>query len=170
MCCRYYSAKYLYPTFRLAANDGGGKASLKHKGPRNLRTRGPILCAQADLTAIQRALVRDCGCGDCAAAAAACWILRSGRETQKIRFEWRTEKLLYAHGRNGFLSPKAHLSKSFMKSRLLNAVGKQPNASPCCTDGILKGSHINVRDSFSLSQPAEDFENMVNAESGDPYV
>lgn len=57
MCCRYYSAKYLYPTFRLAANDGGGKASLKHKGPRNLRTRGPILCAQAHFTEIQQQLL-----------------------------------------------------------------------------------------------------------------
>lgn len=77
MCCRYYSAKYLYPTFRLAANDGGGKASPKHKGPRNLRTRGPILCAEVDLTEMQRTLVQS-------VAAAAALLQDTGFEGESI--------------------------------------------------------------------------------------
>lgn len=59
MCCRDYSANYLYPTVRLAANEGGGggKASLKHKAtsPEN---KGPILCEETDLSTIQHGLIR----------------------------------------------------------------------------------------------------------------
>lgn len=111
MCCRYYSAKYLYPTFRLAANDGGGKASLKHKGPRNLRTRGPILCAQADLTAIQRALVRDCGCGHCAAAAAG----YSGRDEKRKLYlggGWKSYCTLTVEMED--FSPQKHTSQKVL--------------------------------------------------------
>lgn len=113
MCCRYYSAKYLYPTFRLAANDGGGKASLKHKGPRNLRTRGPILCAQADLTAIQRALVKDCGCGHCAAAAAAAAGYSDREERHKLDLGggWKSYRTLTVEMD---FSPQKHTSRKVL--------------------------------------------------------
>lgn len=138
MCCRYYSAKYLYPTFRLAANDGGGKASLKHKGPRNLRTRGPILCAQADLTAIQRALVRDCGCGHCVAAAAG-YSGRDERHKSDLGGGWKRYCTLTVEMD---FSPQKHTSRKVLwKVGFLMQLGSSQMLCPAALMGFKRLVH-----------------------------
>ena len=56
MCCCDYSAKYLYRTFRLAANDGGESRVARNTRPRNLRTRGQQRCVRTH-TEPQRGLI-----------------------------------------------------------------------------------------------------------------
>ena len=57
MCCCDYSAKYLYPTSRLAANDGG-KAALQETQGHVTWEQGPLLCEETGLSTTQHGLIR----------------------------------------------------------------------------------------------------------------
>lgn len=50
MCCSDYSAQYLYPTFRLAANEGGKSlAETQGGGATSPEHRGPSPCEETAL-------------------------------------------------------------------------------------------------------------------------